>query len=161
MKPKSTENSRTNRFKSNSPKAMLDKSTAWTPNRHKKSGAQIAPPNHAAEILNELSRKRLWLNFPAANQEELLLLFRSNFLFCDGFLNRFFRGSGLGGFFGHEKLLASFFMNGTQNFSFLCSLCIKPFYTPLTKSFNEGRCPLLIIIKSAQIMLHSIQSDES
>ena len=122
MKPKSTENSRTNRFKSNPPNAMLDKSTAWTPNMHKKSGAQIAPPNHAAEILNELSRKRLWLNFPAANQEELLLLFRSNFLFCDGFLNRFFRGSGLGGFFGHEKLLASFFMNGTQNFSFLCSL---------------------------------------
>jgi hypothetical protein len=42
-----------------------------------------------------------WLNFPAAKQKELLLLFRSNFLFCDGFLNRFFRGSGLSGFFGH------------------------------------------------------------
>ncbi|NBQ57747.1 MAG: hypothetical protein EBU32_05050 [Opitutaceae bacterium] len=96
-------------------------------NGHKKSGAQIAPPNHAAEIYNELSRKRLRLNFPAANQKELLLLFRSNFLFCDGFLNRFFRGSGLGGFFGHEKLLASFFMNGTQNFSFLRSLFHPPF----------------------------------
>lgn len=69
--------------------------------RHKKSGAQIAPPNHAAEICFESNLNWFRLNFPAAKQKELLLLFRSNFLVCDGFRSRFFRGRGLSGFFGH------------------------------------------------------------